>query len=84
MSQTEPAESTTGSNHPLSPRMAAIAFLNQNITVACLCRTHSPVGTTIRLCHLSTHLPLDSIRDIPTKCRISMKSVRINLIWIVQ
>jgi MFS family permease len=36
MSQTEPAESTTGSNHPLSLRMAAIAFLNQNITVACL------------------------------------------------
>ena len=36
ISQTEPAESTTGSNHPLSLRMAAIAFLNQNITVACL------------------------------------------------
>jgi MFS family permease len=36
MSQTEQAESITGSNHPFALRMAAIAFLNQNITVACL------------------------------------------------
>ncbi len=30
--QTESA----GSNHPLAPRMAAIAFINQNITVGCI------------------------------------------------
>jgi hypothetical protein len=35
MSQTEQPESA-GNNHPLALRMAAIAFLNQNITVACL------------------------------------------------
>lgn len=33
-----PVEQTesAGSNHPLAPRMAAIAFVNQNITVGCI------------------------------------------------
>src|SRR6201994_759373 len=35
------AGESTGSNHPLALRMGIIAFLNQNITIACMYGTFS-------------------------------------------